>query len=140
MELLLTRDLKKCAGKKYTEGRLSVNGTYLCDTLEPQWRDIGWGRPGKKVNRRTAIPAGRYAVVMTKSPKFGRWLPLLLNVPQFTGIRMHEGNTVEDTAGCILLGKKIHEGMLCDSRCWMRRLMEVLDARPAGEPLWITVR
>ena len=110
MELLLTRDLKKCAGKKYTEGRLSVNGTYLCDTLEPQWRDIGWGRPGKKVNRRRAIPAGRYAVVMTK---FAQVWPLAAPAAgiaaDLPGIRMHEGNTVEYGSG-ILLGKKIHEG------------------------------
>ena len=140
MELVLNRNVSACKGKRYTEGQLSVNGKYLCDTLEPQWRNISSLHPGKKVKGRTAIPAGRYAVTITYSPKFGRWLPLLLHVPLFTGIRIHEGNTVEDTAGCILLGKKSNEGVLCYSRCWMRRFMELLDARPEGEPIWITVR
>ena len=117
-----------------------VDGGYLCDTLEPKWRDIGWGRPGRKVHGKTAIPEGRYAVAVTRSPKFGRWLPLLLNVPLFKGIRIHEGNTVDDTAGCILVGHRIDEGRLCDSRIAMRRLMELLNGRPEGEAVWITVR
>lgn len=86
MELILTR---VCKNKDYTEGRIEIDGTPFCDTLEPTWRDVGWGHRGRKVEGRTAIPEGRYPVVITRSPRFGEWLPLLLHVPLFEGIRIH---------------------------------------------------
>ena len=89
MELTLKRIAKR---KAYTIGRLEVDGQPFCDTLEPTWRDIGWGRPGRKVKGRTAIPDGRYPVVITKSPKFDAWLPLLVGVPMFKGVRIHAYN------------------------------------------------
>ena len=107
MEMTLTRIAKRPA---YTIGRLEIDGTYFCDTLEPTWRDVGWGRPGRKVAGRTAIPEGRYAVAVTLSPRFGRWLPLLLHVPMFEGIRIHAGNSAQDTAGCILPGLNTVKG------------------------------
>lgn len=137
MELTLTRTNKH---KAYTEGRLEIDGTYFCDTLEPTWRDIGWGRPGRKVPGRTAIPDGRYALAVTFSPRFQRWLPLLLHVPLFEGIRIHAGNTPEDTAGCILVGIKKKPGQLIDSRLWLYRLLRHLGERPLGEGMWITVK
>ena len=136
MELTLTRTSKR---NTYTTGRLEIDGTYFCDTLEPTWRDIGRGRPGRKVRGRTAIPEGRYPLAVTYSPRFGRWLPLLLHVPQFTGVRIHAGNTAEDTAGCILVGKNVRPGMVLDSRLWLRRLLRKLGERPLGEGMWISV-
>lgn len=138
MELTLTRMAK---GKDYTEGRLEVDGIPFCDTLEPTWRDIGWGHPGRKVEGRTAIPEGRYPVVITHSPKFGEWLPLLLHVPQFEGIRVHAGNTVRDTAGCILVGCHRKPGTLLDSRLWVYRLKrKIVEAKARGEGVWMVVR
>ena len=98
MEMTLTRTAKR---KTYTIGCLAIDGTYFCDTLEPAWRDL---KKKHKVKGHTAIPEGRYPVVITWSPKFGQWLPLLLHVPLFEGIRIHAGNTEADTAGCILPG------------------------------------
>ena len=137
MEVTLTRIAKR---ETYTIGRLAINGTYFCDTLEPTWRDIGVGRPGRKVMGRTAIPEGRYPLVVTFSPRFKRWLPLLLNVPQFSGIRIHSGNTADDTEGCILPGLNTSRGRVPDSYLWERRLVAELGRRPEGEPVWITVR
>ncbi len=136
MELTLTRTEKT---KDYTTGRLDIDGTYFCDTLEPTWRSLGPGRPGHKIAGRTAIPDGRYPVVVTYSPRFGRWLPLLLHVPQFEGIRIHAGNTPDDTAGCILVGENRRPGQVLDSRLWERRLVRRLASRPLGEGVWITV-
>lgn len=137
MEVTLTRIAKR---ETYTIGRLAINGTYFCDTLEPTWRDIGVGRPGRKVTGRTAIPEGRYPLVVTFSPRFKRWLPLLLHVPQFSGIRIHSGNTADDTEGCILPGLNTSRGRVTDSYLWERRLVAELGRRPEGEPVWITVR
>ena len=88
----------------YTIGRLLVDGDYFCDTLEDRVRD--YNKDGDlldegegKVYGETAIPYGRYSVVVSHSPKFRRDLPLLLNVPHFTGIRIHAGNHAGHTEG-----------------------------------------
>lgn len=137
MELTLTR-IEKHRG--YTAGHLDVDGVYYCDTLEPTWRNIGPGRPGRKVLWRTAIPEGRYPLVVTLSPRFGKWLPLLLHVPLFEGVRIHAGNTVKDTVGCILVGRRIGPGVLADSGICLRRLKALLAGRPEGEGVWLTVK
>ena len=120
----------------YTLGKLSIDGEEFCHTLEPRWRH----REARKVPGKTAIPAGRYPIVITLSPKFKQWLPLLLHVPNFTGIRIHAGNTVEDTAGCILVGENTGKGVLSDSRLWVERLKRrIADAKARGEGVWISV-
>ena len=137
MEITLTRIARR---KTYTIGRLAIDGEYICDTLEPTWRDIGWGRPGRKIAGKTAIPEGRYPVVVTFSPRFRRWLPLLLHVPLFEGIRIHAGNTADDTAGCILPGLNKKKGRVIDSRIWEHRIVRRLANRPEGEAVWIEVK
>lgn len=137
MEMILVRIAKRAT---YTIGKLFVNGHYVCDTLEPTWRDVGIGRPGRKVPGCTAIPEGRYAVAVAFSPKFERWLPLLLNVPLFSGIRIHAGNTADDTRGCILPGFNRMVGRVADSRICERQILRLLSARPEGEGVWITVK
>lgn len=87
-------------GRDFTIGSLSVDGAWECWTLEDQLRP-----PGVKVPALTCIPAGRYVVQLTMSNRFKRVLPLLRDVPMFEGIRIHAGNTSEDTEGCILVGQ-----------------------------------
>jgi hypothetical protein len=82
----------------YTVGRMYLNDVYFCYTLEDVVRE------GKKVNGQTAIPAGTYDVIVDYSVRFGKPMPHILNVPNFTGVRIHAGNTSKDTEGCILLG------------------------------------
>lgn len=94
MRLLLKRRFK---GDGYTIGSLYVNGEKFCDTLEDRVRDLAGGE--SKVPGETAIPEGRYRVIVNRSPKFGRDLPRLLDVPQFEGVLIHRGNTAEDSAG-----------------------------------------
>ena len=140
MELTLQRTKKR---KRFTLGALSIEGEPFCDTLEPTWRDIGPGGKGRKIRGRTAIPEGRYAVAVTRSPQFnGEWLPLLLHVPGFAGVRIHAGNTAADTEGCILVGyhSDKYPERLFDSRLWLQRLLKRLADRPLGEGVWITVK
>lgn len=80
-----------------TIGTLFVDGKQECYTLEDVVRK-------EKVFGKTAIPAGTYKIQITFSPRFQRNLPLLSNVPGFDGIRIHPGNTAEDTDGCLLVG------------------------------------
>lgn len=102
MRMKLERTL---CGPKCTIGTLYVNGKAECFTLEDVRREVK-GRPVEewKVPGATAIPAGIYNVVVTLSQRFKRDLPLLENVPGFSGIRIHPGNTAEDTEGCLLVG------------------------------------
>jgi len=148
MELILERIAKR---KTYTVGRLYIREQvmdeylpgyedhYFCDTLEPTWRDYANG--AYKVKGRSAIPEGRYAVVISYSPKFEAWLPILLGVPKFEGIRIHAGNTAKDTEGCILVGKNKLVGQVVDSRIWLHRLKQkIVEAKDRDEAVWITVK
>ena len=135
MEILLTRIARRPG---YTIGRLSVDGKPLCDTLEPQWRNYALG--ARKVKGRSAVPEGRYRLVVTLSPRFRTWLPLLCGVPGFEGVRIHAGNTAADTEGCILVGVNRHPGRVDDSRLWLQTLMAYIrHAERKDEELWITV-
>jgi hypothetical protein len=137
MEIRLTRIAKR---KAYTIGRLAIDGHPFCDTLEPTWRDIGRGRHGHKLAGCTAIPEGRYPVVITRSEKFGKWLPLLVGVPMFKGVRIHAGNTAADTQGCLLVGLNLKKGMVVNSRIWLHRLVKAItEARARDEAIWISV-
>ena len=147
MELILERIAKR---KTYTIGRLYIQdsvddeylaGTkkiYFCDTLEPTWRDYAHG--GRKIKGHSAIPEGRYAVVISYSPKFKQWLPILLGVPNFSGIRIHAGNTAKDTEGCILVGENREVGKVLDSRKWLKGIKhKIVAAKERGEAVWITI-
>ena len=152
MELILERIAKR---KTYTIGRLSIREQiadeystgyedhYFCDTLEPTWRDYEHG--AHKIKGRSAIPEGRYAVVISWSPKFKQWLPILLGGPEFNkqwqGIRIHAGNTAKDTEGCILVGKNKLVGQVVDSRIWLHRLKQkIVEAKDRGEAVWLTIK
>lgn len=82
----------------YTIGKMYIDNIYECYTLE----DVV--RKGIKVNGQTAIPTGTYNLIINHSNRFNRDLPLIENVPNFTGIRIHAGNTSQHTEGCILVG------------------------------------
>ncbi len=95
----------------YTLGQVSIDGVPFCFSLEdPVREEIGergyfWQRR-MKIPGKTAIPSGRYPVIAWQSPRFGRLLPLMQNVPDFTYILMHGGNDVDDTDGCQIIGAK----------------------------------
>jgi len=113
-----------------TSGILSVDGVFECYTLEEVVRP-------RKLPGITAIPAGAYPVVLTTSVRFGRVMPLLQNVPGFSGVRIHTGNTASDTEGCILVGASEGVNFLGTSRPAFYRLFPKL--RAATTPILLTV-
>lgn len=94
-----------------TLGELYVNGKFFCYTIEDTLRS-----KGLKIPKVTCICDGIYNVVLSMSNRFKRMLPLVQDVPQFTGIRFHGGNTAKDSEGCIILGyNKISKERIYDS-------------------------
>lgn len=139
MELLLKRIFR---GNKYTIGHLYINGDYYCDVLEDVDRGLSNDMSEEEIKKikvygKTAIPTGRYKVEVTYSPKFKRHLPILLNVKGFSGIRIHSGNTAEDTLGCLLVGYNKVKGQVINSRVTSDKLTALL--RNTKEEISITI-
>lgn len=122
MKLLLIREP---AGENCTHGKLYVNGVLECFTLEDVDRKLEKG--GEKIHGRTAIPRGTYEVIINFSQRFKRDMPLLLNVPGFSGVRIHSGNTHEDTEGCVLVGSTRGDQCVRNSRAAYDKLFDQLD-------------
>ena len=117
-------------GESYTIGKMYLNVEYFCDTLEDAIRPV-------KIPNETAIPAGIYKVEVTYSPRFKRNLPLLVDVPNYTGIRIHNGSNKDHTSGCILVGFNTSKGILSDSRKISDQLTEKLKS--LSEPIEIEI-
>ena len=123
MKLVLIRHARRA---DYTIGRLEdENGMKISDTLEPTWRDYKGGE--LKIPKKSAIPEGSYRVVVTKSQRFQKYLPLLVGVPGFEGVRIHSGNTNKDTEGCILVGHNLQVGKVLWSRITLEKLMKLIE-------------
>jgi hypothetical protein len=128
MEILVKRLYKTSA---YTIGKMYIDGQYLCDTVEDCDRGLKQSMTSqqiavKKVYGKTAIPAGRYKVTLTFSNKFKRVLPLVNDVIGFLGIRIHAGNTADDSLGCIIVGENKIKGGVVNSKVTLERLMAKL--------------
>lgn len=141
MKLLLERKYLK---EDYCIGRLCINGTFFCNTLEDKVRDInknGTFDCGEfKISGHTAIPYGEYEVIVNYSPKFKRELPRLLNVPHFEGILIHRGNTNKDSSGCILVGENTKKGMVLNSTKYEYELLKILkEAQTKKEKITIKI-
>jgi hypothetical protein len=110
---------RKWLTQKSTIGELYVNGAFFCYTLEDCVRTV-------KIKHETAIPTGTYEVVLNFSNRFQKVMPLLIGVPNFSGIRIHSGNTDTDTSGCILVGRDYSTDSVSDSRLAYNDLFHVL--------------
>lgn len=142
MEILLQRIAKK---DKYTIGKLYINDQYFCDTLEDTDRGLTQSMTeqqikSNKVYGETAIPTGIYRIVISYSNRFKKQMPLLLNVPGFSGIRIHTGNTEKDSLGCILVGKNKAVGKVLESRDTYNKLFSILQKANEKEIIKITIK
>lgn len=140
-ELNLTLD-RIYKGDTYTIGKLYIDDDFFCHTLEDKDRNLTFNMSPeeikkKKVYGETAIPTGKYRITMKEiSPKFsqkptykftGGFMPRLLNVPGFSGILIHGGNSALDSYGCPLVGKNTIKGGLTESLNTFKKLFEILD-------------
>ncbi len=135
MELIIKRN--KTKGNS-TTGVLWLNGEVECYTLEDVERLT-------KIAGKTAIAKGKYSVIIDMSNRFKRLLPLLLNVPNFAGVRIHPGNTSEDTEGCILVGVSVsivnNENFLSSSRVAFDKLFaKMKTAFDKGEKITLEIQ
>lgn len=124
----LTRDIKT---PEFTLGTLSL-GSHRYYTCEDTIRD-------KKIPGITAIPAGNYQVIINESKRFGKRLPLLLNVPDFEGVRIHAGNTAADSSGCVLIGLSRIKGGVANSQAAMADFMPRLEEALLHGDVWLAV-
>lgn len=142
----------------YTEGRLTVDGKYYCDTLEDTdrgatqimpfvtkgglggyWVDAD-GNHIEKVPGKTAIPTGLYDATVGWWSKHSCYCVMLLRVGGFTGILMHNGMTDEHSSGCVLLGKRTAARRLDGSRLYMDALAaRVMACQKNGEKVTVEV-
>ena len=153
MEIVVYRKYKK---DSYTVGRLSIDGTFICNTMEDADRGLDDGMPdwmirNKKIPNVTAIPTGRYEVDMsTVSPRFSQKqfymdvcqgkLPRLKNVKGFDGILIHTGNDETHSSGCLLVGLNKVRGKLTDSKETFKKIDSLMKkAHDKGERIYITI-
>lgn len=139
MELLLKRLHRT---NKSTIGELFINGKFECYTLEDVDRDLNHDGDlddarEQKVHGKTAIPKGKYNVIINMSNRFKRQLPLLLNVKGFEGIRIHSGNTDADSEGCILVGRTRSVDFIGESRLAFTSLFDKMLL--SHTPITITI-
>ena len=147
---------QRLAGSPACLGRLSLDGNLLCDTLEPPSHGLSSATDPKTIRDikrlgRSAIPAGVYRLVLGYSPRFsprpfykscgGGLVPRLLNVSGFEGVLIHCGNTVVDTCGCILVGRRADSSTLVQSQKTYGHLMRQywLPASKRDEPMFIEI-
>jgi hypothetical protein len=131
MKLKLTR--QHTNETNFTEGTLSIDGVFFCDTMEDKERPV-------KIAGKTAIPLGIYKVIINQSVRFKKMMPLLIDVPNFAGVRIHAGNTAEDTEGCILVGMSLRYGFIGKSRDTFNALMVILnEAKAKQDPIILEI-
>ena len=109
----------------YTIGKLYVNGVYICDTIEDKVRLLR--SKYDKVYGETAVMSGTYEADIYFSKKFGYKVVRLFDVPYFSGIYIHKGNTAKDSLGCIIVGYNDKKGWVSRPTIAMNKLIEALE-------------
>jgi hypothetical protein len=132
--MLELKVIRKEFSENSTIGELHINEKFHCYTLEDKYRP-----DEKKIYGITAIPKGRYEVIVTLSNRFKKNMPLLLNVPNYEGVRIHTGNTDKDTLGCILVGKKKEKDKISDCKEVFESLTNIISGNNINGKTYITI-
>lgn len=155
MKIKVQRKARKAT---YTVGKVYIDGTLFCDSLEDTDRGATqdmlftptggangyWttkdGGTIEKVYGKTAIPAGVYEACSWWWERYKCYVVMLLRVPGFTGILFHNGMTADHSEGCVLLGKNNIVGRLDGNRVYMDALAaRVMAAEKGGEKVTVEV-
>lgn len=127
--------IRKFKGSEYTISDFYIDGSKICNILEDPVRvlvdknndgdfdDVGEG----KIYGKTSIPAGTYEVIITYSNRFKKYLPLLVDVPGYDGIRIHPGNKAVDTHGCLLPGINDSKGVVSQSQKYFTLIFDKIS-------------
>jgi hypothetical protein len=135
--------IRKEFSSKTSIGELYINDVFFCYTLEDTDRNLMQTMGKKEIEElkiygKTAIPYGRYEVIMSWSNKFKCIMPLVNGVVGYTGIRIHKGNSEVDTLGCLLVGMKKGIDKITNSTDAFDRLFILLKDACAKGKVWIT--
>ena len=142
MELQLKREIFT---DESTIGSLTIDGKFECYILEDKDRGINNTLTLEQILRvkvygKTAIPYGRYEVDWTMSARFKVFMPILLNVKGYAGIRIHKGNTEIDSLGCLLCGTRKKSNMITESTLATKNLYAKIEAvKKQGQRIYITI-
>lgn len=148
MEIVIDRAWKKdgyTISRVFVDGKRLGDGKKWCSALEDTDRGLSSDMSvdnilSVKVKGKTAIPRGRYRVVVSYSPRFKKMMPLLCSVPGYTGVRIHPGNSAKDTEGCILFGCNDKVGWISNSTYWTGIISSMIGAAiDKGNKVFITV-
>ncbi len=122
-----------------TLGKLFVNGAFECDTLEDVIREVeGVPVADWKIAEQTAIPHGTYTLTLENSPRFGPNTMSVNDVPGYDCIRIHGGNTAQDTHGCLLVGHRSADNVVSSSQAALTQLkVKVVTAIHNGDDVQI---
>lgn len=142
----------------YTHARMFTDeGGFLCWTLEPEDRGLTQDMTLEQIKRikvpgKTAIPKGTYPIKLRVSPTlkdreyakpYGGMFPYIENIPGFSSVMIHPGNTTKDTRACILPGmlQGKTRGRVFDSQKAYRDLMDfyIWPAYLRGDQIILTV-
>lgn len=133
-------------GETFTIGKLFIDSKFHCYILEDVDRGMDYLMPlpelqKRKVHSKTAIPTGVYQIVITYSPRFKKYLPLLLNVPAYVGIRIHPGNDSTHTDGCLLPGTWTMDtpNKVLNSRSTFASLLRILKLEEKRKKIVISI-
>lgn len=142
----MDKEIPKGRENRRTRGTLLADGGLFCHMLEDEVRIDNPSTPqdeGAKIKGKSAIPAGRYEVKLTYSPKYQKIMPLVDAVPGFTGIRIHSGHDETHTEGCLLTaGGFDKDGDIIggSSKPAFEKVMTLLnEATRAGRRVWLTI-
>lgn len=129
MDLILKREPPTL---NFVMGALFIGGSKFCDTLEDPPREA-------KVPTKTGIPYGRYQVTVTWSNRFQKRMPLVMNVPEFEGVRIHGGRDENDTEGCVLVGYRASIGLLKGGPMVSENLCKMIEQAEQSGKVFLTI-
>jgi len=142
MELKLVRNIFT---NESTIGDLFIDNLFFCYILEDRDRGLSDALSLEQISKvkvygKTCIPYGRYEIDWTMSARFKVFMPILLNVKGYAGIRIHKGNTEIDSLGCLLCGTRKKSNMITESTLATKNLYaKIENAKKQGQRIYITI-